>query len=1002
MPRNKSSSSKSRARTKSAQKNSNKRWAAGQDKENLPPTPSSPSSPLRKRVKDLEKKIRAADLAHQKLIHRYELALRREKRLKQRVAEKDLEILTQKTEMEEASTEAKTSVRLLLETRLQREACFEDMLVDAQQRLKCALKSTESAEADAASKRVELGQLRVRVRALGGSLKRYDTLKEVVRSGAAAEKVRAKTLLMKGRAYKKEIRMLARILIGCGCKQGRVGQAVQEVAETFGIRLERVLSRRTVGRIALEGLVMARVQLGFELKQTQDITMSSDSTSRNKQNYQSHHLNLKVPVGFDDDGKIVLADLPSTRYAGVYSTTDHSTATSHAMWMKVYDEIMELFNKSPLARRTGTLDLRGICRCLRGMCGDHANNEKALSDEVRKTKYDLLLLELGEKKMAELGEQISELENIMKQWNAKKLADVGGIEKWNALSAAERAARDLATTTAMVQGLGMEELASMDEGERNLLTVWVWTGCCMHKEMNSFKGGNTAMMAHWKEIGAMAPIRLANKDTAKAVQKILQPERGDAPMTAEDIKKLEDIASGGAKLTALAGAIFNNASDKKGQGDAHQLFMEHKLDVEGLERVKRFPQTNNTRFGSHGDAAVELITHLDIYRRFVEVIRVRKVTQTHTNIEKNVADGLKDGPTLTELSVLAIYHILIGIPYMRFVRQDEAKALNGVSLGPFHARVREQCELLIEQPELVLDFSPHSYPLASLDGESPDDTGLKLLSRTKVLYDADGLPHLREMFVKFVEGAMATWIRFSSEYAPGGIIDGLSEEMKERVYRPATNDVNEGALGSFVVWARNNPSGAVHTHNGIVMCQRNGTDTFARTFFDDEDHRFVMTTARRLDTEGLEKQRRRAQKDYDTKMLAAKEQAIAKKAARADAIRERLDSIPLIKSVDDIFIPGMTRDRLDDQLEKLRRLWNPDKKKPQRIAIPLKSHVPKLADKQNTLKEGFVAHLALLEQEMAAHGVGGLVGDDSDDETDGEKLDEDFWEEEDREMEEAY
>ncbi|KAF7296940.1 hypothetical protein MIND_00925800 [Mycena indigotica] len=535
------------------------------------------------------------------------------------------------------------------------------MIAEAHTRLEMAQKQAVDAADRTASTSADVRYLKARLRALEARAQRYEALKDKLRVGSAEEKKRARTQLKKGRTFKQEIRAMVRMLLSCGCKQDRIGQVVREVAAAFGIQLDWVLSRRTVGRIALEGLVMARMQIGFELKQTQAFTMSSDSTGRRHQNYQSHHIHLKVPVGYDANSQVVFAESPTTRFVGVHLTTDHSTTTSHATWIRVYDDVMTTFNKSPLAKRTGTLDLRGICGRLRGMWGDHANNEKALSDSMRQTKYDLLLTELGEERMKMIEDDMGELEGRMQEWSAKKIADAGGIEKWNALPAAERAARDLATTAAMVQGLGVEELASMDEGERNLLTVWVWTGCCMHKDQNSFKGGNAAMTAHWKAIGAVGPIPLANKDNAAAVRKVLQPEKGDAPVTDEDIKKLEDIAFGGAKLMALAGAIFHNALDKRGQGDAHELFLEFALNE---ECVRRFPQTNNTRFGSHGEAAVELITHLDVYRCFMEVIRIRKVNQTYTNIEKNVNAGLHDNPTLTELAVLAIYHILITAPYM--------------------------------------------------------------------------------------------------------------------------------------------------------------------------------------------------------------------------------------------------------------------------------------------------------------------------------------------------
>ncbi|KAJ7059127.1 hypothetical protein C8F01DRAFT_989706 [Mycena amicta] len=984
----------SRAKREAGRKNKAKASA----KENAKPPSTSNTSPKTQKIRSLQKEKRAITWAHDKLKHDHEAALRREQRLRQRLEEKDGEIESQKEEMKRADAEARSTVHNLLRDAFERSTALRSQLVDAEREMRRALDGTLSAEERAATKGAELAHIRMQVQALRSRLKRYDTLKEKLRTGNSTEKTTIRARMKRGRGYKHEIRALARILIACGCKQGRVGEVVQKVAGTFGINLEQVLSRRTVGRIAMEGLVMARMQLGFELSKTQDITMSSDSTSRRKQNYQAHHVHMKVPVAHDADGNVIFSAVPMTRFFGVHSTTDHSTATSHATWMKVYEDIMATYNESPLALRTSKLDLRGICRRLRGMCGDHANNEKALSDDWRQTKYDLLLQELGEEKMKELEGQVSELEDIMQLWKKQKIADAGGIEKWNALSVAEKAARDLAMTTAMIQALGMQELASMDEGERNLLTVWVWTGCCMHKDQNSFKGGNTAMTPHWNALGAEPPIRLANKDTAKAVQKVLQPEKGDTPLTDEDAKMLESIARGGAKLTALAGAIFHNAIDKRGQADAHQLFLEHEL---GLERVKRFPQTNNTRFGSHGDAAVELLTHLDVYRRFMEVIRVRKINQTYTNIEKNVSDGLHDGPTLTELAVMAIYHLLITVPYMQFVRQDDAVALNGASLGPFHARVREHCELLIEQPELVLGFDLDDYALAALNGELPDSDGLALLDRVKSLNDAGSLPYLQEMFVKFVDGAMATWIRFSSEYAPGGIVDGLSDAMIERVWRPATNNVNEGALGSYVVWARNNQTGALHTHNGLAMCQRNGTDAFAARFFSAADYSFVIAAARRLDGEGLEKKRRQTQREYDARMLAEKEQVNAKKIAKAMAIRDRLDAVPLIKQVSDIYLPGMTRDRLEDQLEKLRRLWNPDKKKPKKIDIPCKSHIPRLPQKQAALETAFIAHLELLKEKMAAEVPQGLIVDSSDDETGSETLDVDHWDEEDAELDEV-
>jgi len=61
-----------------------------------------------------------------------------------------------------------------------------------------------------------------------------------------------------------------------------------------------------------------------------------------------------------------------------------------------------------------------------------------------------------------------------------------------------------------------------------------------------------------------------------------------------------------------------------------------------------------------------------------------------------------------------------------------------------------------------------------------------------VLNIAPSLPHLRPVLVAFL-----TWKRFTSEFAPGGLIDEATTDERELAWMPLTNDVTEGALGSF-------------------------------------------------------------------------------------------------------------------------------------------------------------------------------------------------------------
>jgi hypothetical protein len=59
------------------------------------------------------------------------------------------------------------------------------------------------------------------------------------------------------------------------------------------------------------------------------------------------------------------------------------------------------------------------------------------------------------------------------------------------------------------------------------------------------------------------------------------------------------------------------------------------------------------------------------------------------------------------------------------------------------------------------------------------------------------LPHLSDLVVVFFKGACGTWNHFTTEFTPGGMIDGATDLQKELACMPVTNGVNEGMLGSL-------------------------------------------------------------------------------------------------------------------------------------------------------------------------------------------------------------
>ena len=45
-----------------------------------------------------------------------------------------------------------------------------------------------------------------------------------------------------------------------------------------------------------------------------------------------------------------------------------------------------------------------------------------------------------------------------------------------------------------------------------IVDLWVWSGCTMHKDLNTMKGGVEMMSKWWAEFGnGIAPVALMNK-----------------------------------------------------------------------------------------------------------------------------------------------------------------------------------------------------------------------------------------------------------------------------------------------------------------------------------------------------------------------------------------------------------------------------------------------------------------------------------------------------------
>ena len=65
--------------------------------------------------------------------------------------------------------------------------------------------------------------------------------------------------------------------------------------------------------------------------------------------------------------------------------------------------------------------------------------------------------------------------------------------------------------------VGEETFAALSDAEKQSIDFFIWAGCCMHKELNAAKGGNTKMWSWWGQKGIKGPVLLMNKDNAANV-----------------------------------------------------------------------------------------------------------------------------------------------------------------------------------------------------------------------------------------------------------------------------------------------------------------------------------------------------------------------------------------------------------------------------------------------------------------------------------------------------
>ena len=466
-------------------------------------------------------------------------------------------------------------------------------------------------------------------------------------------------------------------------------------------------------------------------------------------------------------------------------------------WSTFVQDIYSVWNSSPMGKKNAA-DFRNFFLKTLAMTTDHANDQKKLKKLFEETKrfYDREVCGEAALKAASPEDLLFAIFAVTEA----KITAAGGQVAWDALPPAEQSRRNTMLERDVCQKFGEDAFNSLTEEQQCEASFFLWAGCCMHKDLNCHKSGNARLMQYWSKNGLTGPILLMNKQNAEHAA-IGEPE---------STKHAEESSTCGAvKLTSLMGSLLNHKDKKKGVQNPHPIFFESMLGFR-----LRFPDTSNTRYQSHADASAEIVIHFPLYIQLLAITRNRKDTRVFMNIELNIWNGLHDIPTITEICVLALYGQAIPHPYMRVVRghHDDPEASNLLNQGPLHNRVKLHCRLLIEHPEYL--YGPEaSYEQGALDG--------KPWERPEAVYAvqalAVSLPHLRGALVKFIEGALEGWVRFSAEFDMGGAISDSTSEQRRRAWMPSTNDANEGGLGTIRLKFKDSPNISLDVHNRRQM-----------------------------------------------------------------------------------------------------------------------------------------------------------------------------------------
>ncbi|KAI0308697.1 hypothetical protein OF83DRAFT_1180492 [Amylostereum chailletii] len=215
-----------------------------------------------------------------------------------------------------------------------------------------------------------------------------------------------------------DFRSLVRDMVADGVPSRRVMGVIERAAIYFGKDLDGCVSVCSIGRITMEGLVGARMQLADEMMAAEGIGLSGDGTTHKHIQYEAKHISYTL-LG---------EDTPMTRTLGVSSALDHRAATQIQGWKDEIETIVDTRRRSPGGQARPGPNITSA-RCFAKAAtfhSDHASDAKKVASGVEEIKVASEREVRGEDRL--LTVPLQDLMQSATEETEAEVASVGGTD----------------------------------------------------------------------------------------------------------------------------------------------------------------------------------------------------------------------------------------------------------------------------------------------------------------------------------------------------------------------------------------------------------------------------------------------------------------------------------------------------------------------------------------------------------------------------------------------